>query len=101
MARHSTLVEDYVSPSYARNMLNPYTVDGRLFLVQIWPDSRKADFDELDSTGVRRLAQNAARVTSNSDYSDWSTYAVVDSRLYYQTKRRSDLFAGGGYSGVN
>ncbi len=63
------------------------------------PYSRKADFDELDSTGVRRLAQNAASVASNSDYSDWSRYAVVGSRLYYQTKRRSDVFARGGYSG--
>lgn len=94
-----TLVEDYVSPSYAPSELHPYTIDGRLFLVHIGRDSGYADFNEYAPTGTGRIAHRLAIVEHNSDYSSWSKYALVGNRLYYQKARSQDLFAPSGYSG--
>ncbi len=89
----SVVVDEFFSPDYSRNSLVPYTVDGRLFLVQNWQDSRRAVFNELDPLSNLRL-ESTSDVEHGSNYSSWSTYAIVGDKLYYQTKRHFDAFKG-------
>jgi hypothetical protein len=92
------LVKDYVSPSYAKTVIHPYTVDGRLILVQIWPDSKRARFKEFDPFTGRLKQDNShlGEFQTNSPYTGWSDYAIVGDRVYFKTKFETMVF---GYPG--
>ncbi len=84
----------YSSLGY-RSSQRPYTVGGRLFVVNV-SESGSASFRELNPVSKASIGQ-AVSVKTRSEYTGWSSFAIVGNRVYYKEAREWDYMYG--YSG--
>ena len=78
-----TLIDTYSSPSYSRSAKRPYVLDGRLFIVRHWTDSKRQDYTELDPATHRVLS-----TTTGGGRSDDEVYAIVGDEVFFLTSPR-------------
>ena len=89
---NTQLVKKATSPSYAKNILNPITVDDRLILYRAW-DSPSAQFEEYDLETLSVSRQGSISHRPGIRYVD-NCITFVDDDLYYKLDSDFDIFDG-------
>jgi hypothetical protein len=91
----TTLVHSYTSPEWAPGYVVPYTVDDRVFLVEINTGNHFSDYNEhyyeVDLTNGTELELFGGY---NYDDGSYCNYAVVNDSLYYQPPAWNEVLYG-------